>query len=43
VHVAELVKYDQEVDYLGPEAYGRSMREIYAEEKRAAERIGSGR
>lgn len=40
-HVAELTRYDQDVAYLGPEEYGRSMREIYAEEKRAAERMGA--
>ncbi len=40
-HVAELAKYDQDVDYLGPEDYGQAMRDIYAIEKRAAERMGS--
>jgi len=39
-HVAELAKYDQEVTYLGPEDYGRSMREIYAAEKRVVDRLG---
>ena len=39
-HVAELAKYDQEVDYLGPEDYGKAMREAYAAEKRNAERLG---
>ena len=39
-HVAELAKYDQEPDYLGPADYGRSLRESYAAEKRAAERLG---
>ncbi|NRT57232.1 tripartite tricarboxylate transporter substrate binding protein [Sphaerotilus uruguayifluvii] len=42
-HVAELAKYDQELDYLNPEDYGRSLRESYAAEKRAAERMGLGR
>ena len=37
---AELAKYDQEPDYLGPADYGRSLRESYAAEKRAAERLG---
>ncbi|WP_157269793.1 tripartite tricarboxylate transporter substrate binding protein [Azohydromonas aeria] len=39
-HVAELAKYDQELAYLGPEEYGRSMRETYAAERRAVERMG---
>jgi tripartite-type tricarboxylate transporter receptor subunit TctC len=39
-HVAELAKYDQELAYLGPEDYGRSMRATYAAEKRSAERLG---
>lgn len=43
VHVAELAKYDQEPNYLGPEDYGRSMREAYATEKRTVERLGLGR
>jgi tripartite-type tricarboxylate transporter receptor subunit TctC len=42
-HVAELAKYDQEIAYLGPEDYGRSMREIYAAEKRVVERLGLAR
>jgi tripartite-type tricarboxylate transporter receptor subunit TctC len=40
---AELAKYEQELAYLGPEDYGRSMREIYAAEKRTVERLGLGR
>jgi tripartite-type tricarboxylate transporter receptor subunit TctC len=40
LHVAELAKYDQSVDYLGPEEYGRAMREAYAAEKRSAEQQG---
>jgi tripartite-type tricarboxylate transporter receptor subunit TctC len=40
LHVAELAKYDQELNYLGPEDYGRAMRETYAAEKRAVERMG---
>jgi tripartite-type tricarboxylate transporter receptor subunit TctC len=36
----ELAKYDQEIDYLGPEDYARACREQYAKERRAAERMG---
>lgn len=43
LHVAELAKYDQELNYLGPEDYGRAMRETYAAEKRAVERLGLAR
>jgi tripartite-type tricarboxylate transporter receptor subunit TctC len=39
-HVAELDKYDQVPDYLGPEAYGRAMREALAAEKVNVERLG---
>jgi tripartite-type tricarboxylate transporter receptor subunit TctC len=39
-HVAELAKYDQELDYLGPEAYGRALREAFAAEKRTVDRLG---
>ncbi|MFG5407534.1 tripartite tricarboxylate transporter substrate binding protein [Piscinibacter sakaiensis] len=39
-HVAELARYDQEPNYLGPEDYGRAMREAYAHERAAAERLG---
>ena len=39
-HVAELAKYDQEPMYLGPEDYGRAMREAYAAEKRTVDRLG---
>ncbi len=39
-HIAELAKYDQELAYLGPEDYGRSMRDAYAAEKRVVERLG---
>jgi tripartite-type tricarboxylate transporter receptor subunit TctC len=42
-HVAELAKYDQQLDYLGPEDYGRAMREAFAAEKRTVERLGLGR
>jgi tripartite-type tricarboxylate transporter receptor subunit TctC len=43
LHVAELAKYDQELNYLGPEDYGRSMREQWEAEKRLVERLGLGR
>ena len=39
-HVAELAKYDQDLAYLGPEDYGRALREAYAAEKRHVERLG---
>lgn len=42
-HVAELARYDQELAYLGPDDYARSMREIFATEKRAVERLGLNR
>ncbi len=43
VHIAELAKYDQELFYLGPEDYGRSMRDTYLAEKRVVERLGLNR
>lgn len=43
LHVAELAKYDQELNYLNSEDYGRAMRETYAAEKRAVERLGLAR
>ena len=42
-HLAELDKYDQRPDYLGPEAYGRAMKEALAAEKRHVERLGLAR
>lgn len=39
-HVAELAKYDQQLAYLGPDEYGRSMREAYAAERLVVERLG---
>jgi tripartite-type tricarboxylate transporter receptor subunit TctC len=42
VHVAELALFDQELDYLGPEDYGRAMRAAYAAEKSNVERLGLG-
>ena len=35
----ELAKYDQQVDYLGPDDYARACREQYAKERAAAERL----
>jgi tripartite-type tricarboxylate transporter receptor subunit TctC len=43
VHLAELDKYDQLPDYLGPEAYGRAMKEAFAAEKKTVERLGLSR
>jgi tripartite-type tricarboxylate transporter receptor subunit TctC len=40
LHVAELERYDQELAYLGPEDYGRAMRETFAAERRAVDRLG---
>ncbi len=40
VHVAELAKYDQELAYLGPEDYGRSMRAAFEAERRLVYRLG---
>jgi tripartite-type tricarboxylate transporter receptor subunit TctC len=39
----ELAKYDQEIDYLGPEDYARSCREIYARERIDVDRISGPR
>jgi tripartite-type tricarboxylate transporter receptor subunit TctC len=41
-HLAELERYDQEPAYLGPEDYGRAMREAFAAERRVVERLGLG-
>jgi len=38
--VAELAKYDQELDYLGPAEYGQWLREQYARERLVVERMG---
>jgi len=40
VHVAELARFDQEVQYLDSADYARALREGYAAERRAAERQG---
>jgi tripartite-type tricarboxylate transporter receptor subunit TctC len=42
-HIAELAKFDQELAYLGSEDYGLSMRESFAAERQAVERLGLGR
>ncbi|PXW98807.1 tripartite-type tricarboxylate transporter receptor subunit TctC [Sphaerotilus hippei] len=42
-HLAELARYDQELAYLGSEDYGHAMRESFAAERRAVERLGLAR
>ena len=42
-HLAELERYDQNLAYLGPDDYGRAMRDAYAAEKRTVERLGLAR
>jgi tripartite-type tricarboxylate transporter receptor subunit TctC len=42
-HIAELDKYDQVPDYLGPEDYGRAMRAALAAEKVNVDRLGLAR
>ncbi|MBL8330364.1 MAG: tripartite tricarboxylate transporter substrate binding protein [Rubrivivax sp.] len=42
-HLAELARHDQELAYLGPEDYGRSMRSIHAAERLTVERLGLAR
>ncbi len=42
-HLAELAKYDQELAYLGPDEYARSMRAAYALEQKTVERLGLAR
>ena len=41
--VESLARYDQEVAYLGPEAYARACREEYAREREASSRPGWAR
>ena len=43
VHLAELARYDQELAYLGPEDYGRVMRDTFEAERRTVERLGLAR
>jgi len=38
--IDEIAKYDQQIDYLGPEDYARSCREIYAQERHNVDRLG---
>ena len=38
--VAELLRYDQEPAYLGPEDYGRALRAGYEHERKVVERLG---
>ena len=42
-HLAELARYDQELAYLGPQDYGRHMRDTYTQERRTVERLGQVR
>ncbi len=42
-HLNEIGKYDQELNYLGSEDYGRVMRETFAAERRHVERLGQTR
>ena len=42
-HIDELAKYDQDLAYLGPEAYAQAMRDTYQTERRAVERMGLAR
>ncbi len=39
-HLAELAIYDQEVAYLGPEDYGKSLRAAYEHERQVVARLG---
>jgi tripartite-type tricarboxylate transporter receptor subunit TctC len=41
--IQELAKYDQEIDYLGPEDYARACREIYARERANVDRLSPAR
>jgi tripartite-type tricarboxylate transporter receptor subunit TctC len=43
LHVAELDKYDQQPDYLGPAEYGRAMKQAYESERRNVDRLGLNR
>ncbi|MDT7837175.1 tripartite tricarboxylate transporter substrate binding protein [Aquabacterium sp. OR-4] len=42
-HVAELAVYDQELNYLGPQEYGRALRLAYETERKVVERLGLAR
>ena len=39
-HLAELALFDQELAYLGPEAYGRALRAAYEHERSVVDRLG---
>ena len=39
-HLAELALFDQELAYLGPEAYGRALRAAYEHERTVVDRLG---
>jgi tripartite-type tricarboxylate transporter receptor subunit TctC len=41
--INEIAKYDQEIDYLGPDDYARSCREIYARERANVDRLSPAR
>jgi tripartite-type tricarboxylate transporter receptor subunit TctC len=41
--IHELAKYDQEIDYLGPEDYAQSCHEFNERERRAVEQLGLAR
>jgi tripartite-type tricarboxylate transporter receptor subunit TctC len=41
-HLAELAKYDQELAYLNSADYARALRDGYAAERKAVERLGPG-
>ena len=43
LHLAELERYDQDLAYLGPDEYGRAMRETFAAERQAVARLGLAR
>jgi tripartite-type tricarboxylate transporter receptor subunit TctC len=42
-HTTELARYDQELNYLGTEAYSRAAKEFFAQEKLLTERLGLAR
>jgi tripartite-type tricarboxylate transporter receptor subunit TctC len=42
-HLAELAKYDQELAYLGPDDYGRAMRDAVAAERLIVQQLGLAR
>lgn len=43
LHVAELARYDQELDYEGPDDYARTLAAEYEKERRTAQRLGLAR